>query len=100
MIIVTLAESTPVHEADRLQADLRRAGIEPHGWLVNATLTATDTHHPVLRARACAEQHHLQRVDQLSAARTWTVAWQTAPPTGTTALRTLAYQNPAAAPVR
>jgi arsenite-transporting ATPase len=32
VFIVTLPEATPVHEAASLQADLRRAGIEPHGW--------------------------------------------------------------------
>jgi arsenite/tail-anchored protein-transporting ATPase len=90
VVIVTLAESTPVHEADRLQAGLRRAGIEPHGWLVNATLTGTRTRHPLLRARASTEQDHLQRIDELSASRTWGVAWQTEPPIGKTALRALA----------
>ena len=49
MLIVTLAESTPVHEANRLQADLRRAGIEPFGWLINASLTTSQTTHPVLK---------------------------------------------------
>ena len=55
MLVVTLAESTPVHEADRLQADLRRAGIEPFGWIINASLATTGTTHPTLRARAAAE---------------------------------------------
>jgi arsenite-transporting ATPase len=96
VIIVTLAESTAVHEAERLQDDLRRAGIEPHGWLVNATLAGTGTQHPTLNARAIGEQPHLQRIEQLSDSRTWSVAWQTDPPAGTTALRTLAYENPAA----
>ena len=34
MLLVTLAESTPVQEAERLQADVRRAGIEPYGWVI------------------------------------------------------------------
>ena len=42
ILVVTLAESTPVHEAARLQADLQRAGIEPHGWVINASLSAAD----------------------------------------------------------
>src|ERR1019366_6767800 len=41
MLVVTLAESTPVHEAERLQADLRRAGIEPFGWVINSSLAAS-----------------------------------------------------------
>ncbi len=35
VIIVTLAETTPVLEAAGLQQDLRRAGIEPWAWVIN-----------------------------------------------------------------
>jgi arsenite-transporting ATPase len=95
VIIVTLAESTPVHEAERLQADLRRAGIEPFGWLVNASLAQTATTHPILLARAGAEQVHLDRVQRLSEHNTWSVAWQQQPPTGIAALRRIAGAAPA-----
>ena len=37
VLLVTLAETTPVHEAAALQVDLRRSGIEPFGWVINAT---------------------------------------------------------------
>ena len=90
MLIVTLAESTPVHEAGRLQADLRRAGIEPFGWVINASLAAATTTHPVLRARADSEQAHIARVEELSGHATWLVGWQLEPPIGATALRQLA----------
>jgi arsenite-transporting ATPase len=90
MVVVTLAESTPVHEADRLQADLRRAGIEPFGWLINASLTTSQTAHPVLQARAAGELTHIARVRELSAQRTWLAGWQPEPPVGTDALRQLA----------
>ena len=96
VIILTLPESTPIHEAQRLQTDLRRAGIEPYGWLVNSSLTGTHTHHPTLRARAQAEQPHLNRVDQLSGTQTWLVTWQPEQPTGTAALRNLATSHPTA----
>ncbi len=75
MLLVTLAERTPVHEAERLQADLRRAGIEPFGWVVNASLAATETHDPVLARRARMEQEHLLRVRDGLAARAWLVPW-------------------------
>ena len=48
ILLVTLAEATPVFEAARLQEDLRRAGIEPYGWVVNASLAASGTGHPML----------------------------------------------------
>jgi len=93
VIIVTLAESTPVLEAQRLQTDLGRAGIEPYGWLVNASLLGTGT----LRIRAAGERPHLARVKHLSPTRTWSVAWQQRAPTGATALRQLAGLSPAPA---
>jgi hypothetical protein len=55
ILIVTLPETTPVLEAARLQEDLRRAGIEPWAWVVNASLAATGTRHPLLAARAATE---------------------------------------------
>ena len=40
VLIVTLAETTPVLEAANLQDDLRRAGIEPWAWVVNNSVAA------------------------------------------------------------
>ena len=40
VLLVTLAETTPVLEAANLQADLRRAGIEPWAWIVNNSVAA------------------------------------------------------------
>lgn len=92
LILVTLAESTPVHEAERLQADLRRAEIEPFGWMINGSLLKTETRHPVLAARAAGERRHVDRVRELSR-RTWMVGWQPVPPTGAQALRDLGRQR-------
>jgi arsenite-transporting ATPase len=89
MLIIALAESTPVHEAQRLQDDLRRADIEPFGWIVNSSLTATGTEHPILRARAAAELAHIDRVGELSTQNTWLVGWQPKAPVGVEALRRL-----------
>lgn len=74
VIIVTLAETTPVSEATDLQDDLRRAGIEPYGWVVNSTFADSGTRDPVLRSRAALEQAQLQRIEAL-APRSWTVPW-------------------------
>jgi arsenite-transporting ATPase len=76
MLLVTLAEQTPIDEAARLQADLERAQIAPFGWVVNASLAASGTAHPVLAARARREQAHVARVTRGLAARTWVVPWE------------------------
>ncbi len=75
ILIVTLAEATPVEEAADLQADLRRAGIEPYGWIINATLTQSGTHDPTLMARANLESPHLRRVHDELAHRSWVIPW-------------------------
>ncbi|MGE3589325.1 MAG: arsenical pump-driving ATPase [Ilumatobacteraceae bacterium] len=74
VVIVTLTETTPVAEASELQDDLRRAGIEPFGWIVNATLAGSRTEDPVLQARARLEQVQVARVRE-RARRTWVLPW-------------------------
>jgi arsenite-transporting ATPase len=62
VLLVTLAETTPVTEASALQEDLRRASIEPYGWVVNRCLSASGTTDPLLRQRAAHEQNELKRI--------------------------------------
>lgn len=76
MVVVTLPELTPVSEAAALQDDLRRAGIEPFGWVVKASLTGSGTTDPLLRARAALERPQLQRVRDELARRAWLVPWR------------------------
>ena len=76
VLIVTLAELTPVSEAAALQDDLRRAGIDPFGWVVNASLTASGTRDPLLLARAALERPQLHRIRDQLAVRAWMVPWQ------------------------
>ena len=62
VLVVTLAETTPVREAAALQADLRRAGVEPFGWVVNRSLAAARPTDPLLAARAAAEISEIEAV--------------------------------------
>ncbi len=62
MLICTLPEATPVHEAAGLQADLRRAGIEPAAWIVNQSLTPLEVRDPVLLARRAQEARWLSEI--------------------------------------
>ncbi len=82
VLVVALPETTPVHEAERLQADLRRAGIEPWAWVLNRSLAAADTSDPVLRARAALELAHIERVRREIASRVTVLPWVTEPPVG------------------
>ena len=62
VLIVTLAETTPVLEAAALQEDLRRAGIEPWAWIVNNSLAAANTRSALLRRRALNETAQIDAV--------------------------------------
>jgi arsenite-transporting ATPase len=63
VLLVTLAETTPVLEAANLQEDLRRAGIEPWAWIINNSVAATQTNSLLLRQRA---QNELIEIDKVS----------------------------------
>jgi arsenite/tail-anchored protein-transporting ATPase len=62
VLLVTLAETTPVLEAAGLQADLRRAGIEPWAWIVNNSVAASQPHSALLRQRARNELREIDAV--------------------------------------
>ncbi len=75
VIVVSLAETTPVQEAAHLQEDLRRAEIEPYAWVINRSLAATATTDPVLRARASEESAQIETVANDHAERLFVVPW-------------------------
>jgi arsenite/tail-anchored protein-transporting ATPase len=89
MIIVTLPETTPVQEAERLQEDLRRAGIEPFAWVVNQSLAAAEPRDPLLRARAAEEIPLIERVEQRLATRSAVIPLVEGEVTGPECLRDL-----------
>jgi len=69
VLLVTLAETTPVLEAANLQDDLRRAGIEPWAWIVNNSVAAAQPHSPLLRQRARNELREIESVATRYASR-------------------------------
>lgn len=89
VLIVTLPETTPVLEAERLQNDLRRAGVEPFAWVLNRSLAAAGPKDPVLRQRAAAEAAHVGRVRGELAGRVVLIPWCREAPVGADRLRTL-----------
>lgn len=76
VVIVTLAEATPVHEASRLQEDLKRADINPKWWVINQSFYATHTSDSVLRGRAQSEIQWIQAVQRESQNNCVIIPWQ------------------------
>ncbi|QSR85226.1 arsenical pump-driving ATPase [Methylacidimicrobium sp. B4] len=89
VLIVTLAETTPVLEAAGLQADLRRAGIEPWAWIVNSSVAAANPRSPLLRQRAQSEWREIDAVAAVHAKRFALVPLLEREPVGIAPLREL-----------
>jgi arsenite-transporting ATPase len=93
VLLVTLAETTPVLEAANLQADLRRAGIEPWAWVINNSVAATTVHSPLLRQRAANELREIDAVANQYAQRYAVVPLLKEEPVGVNRLLELAGAN-------
>ena len=76
VVVVTLPEATPVFEAERLQKDLQRAGINNKWWVVNACLSLTNTQNPFLQTKASGEIIWIEKVKQLSNRNTALIVWK------------------------
>lgn len=76
VVIVTLPEATPVFEAERLQADLLRAGIRNKWWVVNSCLSLVATDNPFLQAKAQGELRWIEKAKQLSQGNTALIGWK------------------------
>jgi arsenite-transporting ATPase len=75
VFLVTLPEATPVHEALSLQADLRRAGIDPAGWIINQSLAPLTVTDPVLAQRRAREFRYIEEVVR-QGIPTYLIPWQ------------------------
>ena len=90
VLLVTLAETTPVSEAARLQADLKRAGVEVFAWVVNSSLSASGTRDPCLAQRVTSELTQIEAVRTRHARRVALVPWMPEEPVGSERLLSLA----------
>ncbi|MGX8699869.1 arsenical pump-driving ATPase [Caproiciproducens sp.] len=75
VIIVTLAEDTPVYEALRLEEDLKRAGIETKWWVINSSFYRTGTTNQILYAKVSNEIEWINKVDEHSKGNFAVIAW-------------------------
>ena len=83
-------------EAVHLKDDLYRAGIEPWGWIINASLAAAETKHPLLRQRAASEGAQFAKVRDVFSPRYAVMSLQTEEPVGRDHLIALCRTEPQA----
>ena len=89
VLIVTLPEATPVHEAERLQDDLLRARIQPFAWVINQSLLASGTRNPMLAQRGHYEIPFIRRVADGLSSRRALIPWLPIAPIGAKGLAQL-----------
>jgi arsenite-transporting ATPase len=94
VLLVTLPEATPVHEAARLQHDLLRAGITPFAWVINQSFFQDGFRDPVLVERGLRELPFIAEVRDRLAGRIALVSWKPEAPVGPERLRQLAGERP------
>ncbi|MDM1461352.1 arsenical pump-driving ATPase [Myroides odoratimimus] len=75
VVIVTLPETTPLFEAQRLQEDLARAGIHNKWWVINSSLYLTDTTSTFLKDKAKTEVQWINKVNELSKGNFVVIPW-------------------------
>ncbi|MGE5386656.1 MAG: arsenical pump-driving ATPase [Betaproteobacteria bacterium] len=89
VLIVTLPEATPVHEAERLQHDLARAGIRPFAWVINQSMLASGTEDARLCQRGDYEIPYIRRVADELSERCALIPWMATPLVGEQGLEAL-----------
>jgi arsenite/tail-anchored protein-transporting ATPase len=75
VIIVTLAEATPVYEAMRLEEDLKRAGIAAKWWVINASFYQSGTDNLLLSAKANHEIEWINKVNSHTGGNFAVIPW-------------------------
>ncbi|SDX00418.1 arsenite efflux ATP-binding protein ArsA [Marinococcus luteus] len=74
-LLLTLPETTPVLEAERLQQDLGRTGIYPKWWVINQSFAAAQTNDPLLRKKGIRELFWIDYVKKNLADKIVTLPW-------------------------
>ena len=75
ILLVTLAEATPIHEAAGLQADLNRAGIETFGWVINRSFSIAGSSDPLFCSKGLNELQYIKEVTHNYSKKTVICPW-------------------------
>ena len=75
ILLVTLAEATPTHEAKDLQEDLKRAGIKPYAWIVNRSFALTNSSNNLLCQKALNEIKYINEIKENLSSKTLIKPW-------------------------
>ena len=93
ILIVALPEATPTHEAEALQNDLKRAGIEPYGWIINRSFAISGTKDSVLLAKGLNELEYIEEITEKLSSKTVLSPWIGEELVGAEILKKLMIEN-------
>ena len=75
ILLVTLPEATPTHEAKDLQEDLKRAGIKPYAWVINRSFALTNSSNNLLCQKALNEIKYIKEIKDSLSSKTLINPW-------------------------
>jgi arsenite-transporting ATPase len=75
ILLVTLPEATPTHEAKDLQEDLKRAGIKPYAWIINRSFALTNSSNNLLCQKALNEIKYIKEIKESLSSRRLIKPW-------------------------
>ena len=78
VVIVALAEATPVYEAMRLEEDLKRAGIHSRWWIINSSFLRSGTTNAMLKVKASSEVEWINKVNRHTNGAFAIIGWNSA----------------------
>ena len=76
VVIVTLAEATPVYEALRLEDDLKRANLPVKWWIINSSLYKANSTDKLLAAKGNEEVKWIKKVEEHSNGNFAVIEWK------------------------
>ncbi|QKJ27934.1 arsenical pump-driving ATPase [Aliarcobacter cibarius] len=75
ILLVTLPEATPTHEAKDLQEDLKRAGIKPYSWVINRSFALTNSSNNLLCQKSLNEIEYINEIKNSLSSKTLIKPW-------------------------
>jgi arsenite-transporting ATPase len=75
VLIITLPEMTPVHEARQLEKDLARAGISSYAWIISQSLAPLEITDSFLAAKRQEEFQYINQVMTQYSEHVFLEAW-------------------------
>ena len=75
ILLVTLPEATPTHEAKDLQEDLKRAGIKPYSWVINRSFALTNSSNNLLCQKSLNEIKYINEIKNSLSSKTLIKPW-------------------------